>query len=220
MHSTKTDILALLKRSDGSTVDELASSLGLAPMTVRQHLTALDRDELVRAEEVRRPTGRPHYLYRLTPDGHRRLCDGYDRMLALLVDQAGRLEPGDLANATAEERRALLFRMAATALAERHRVEVAALSGAARMDRIAAILRSHGGFADWHDLGSEYELRDFGCAFRSSVGGHLPCAWHEAFLVAILGVDVRASIEPASCADCCRYIVPVAVMAGASNRGR
>jgi predicted ArsR family transcriptional regulator len=220
MHSTKTEILALLKRSDGSTVDELASSVGLAPMTVRQHLTALERDELVRAEEVRRSTGRPHYLYRLTPDGHRSVSDGYDRMLALLVEQAGYLEPGEIAGATADERRARLFRRAAEALAMRHRAEVAALAGAARMERVAAILRSHGGFAEWHDLGGEFELRDFSCAFRSSVGDHVPCAWHESFLAAVLGVDVRAPIEPAVCADCCRYVVPVSVRTPASNRGR
>jgi hypothetical protein len=141
-------------------------------------------------------------------------------MVTLLIEQAGRLEPGDVAGATADERRARLFRGAAETLAARHRAEVAALSGAAQMDRIAAILRSHGGFADWHDLGGEFELRDFSCVFRTSVGDHVPCAWHESFLAAILGADVRAPIEPASCADCCRYIVPVTATASAPNRGR
>ena len=89
MHSTKTDILALLKRNDGATVDEISSALGLAPMTVRQHLTALERDALVSGQEVRRPTGRPHFRFRLTEDGHRRVSDGYDRLLALLVTAAG-----------------------------------------------------------------------------------------------------------------------------------
>jgi len=97
---------------------------------------------------------------------------------------------------------------------------VAVLAGAARMDRIAAILRSHGGFADWHDLGGEVELRDFSCVFRTSVGGHVPCAWHEAFLAAILGADVRAPIEPAACADCCRCIVPVHAAVSAPSRRR
>ena len=64
MHSTKTEILAHLKRNDGSTVDGIASSLNLAPMTVRQHLMALERDGAVRSEEVRRATGRPaHALF-------------------------------------------------------------------------------------------------------------------------------------------------------------
>ena len=44
MHSTKNEILALLKRSDGASVEELSTALGFASMTVRQHLTALERD--------------------------------------------------------------------------------------------------------------------------------------------------------------------------------
>jgi predicted ArsR family transcriptional regulator len=209
MRSTKSEILAFLKRSDGSTVDELASHLNLAPMTVRQHLTVLERDELVGAEEVRRPTGRPHYLYRLTEDGHRKLAGGFDRLLALLVEQAGELGPDDLA-ATPYERRARLFRRAAESLAARHRGEVGSLAGAAQMERVAEILRSHGGFPEIEDLGGEYELRDFSCVFRSSVGDEAGCAWHEAFLSAILVSDVRASSGPSNCAACCRYIVPVA----------
>jgi predicted ArsR family transcriptional regulator len=216
MHSTKTEILALLKRSDGSTVDDLASALGLAPMTVRQHLTALERDELVRAEEVRRPTGRPHYRYSLTADGHRRVSDGYDRMLALLVEHVGGLEAGDLWETAPDERRARLFHRAAEALAQTHRAELRNLTAAERADRIASILRSHGGFAEWHELdGGAFELRDFSCVFRATVGSCVPCEWHETFLAAILGTPVRPADEPADCAECCRYIIPARVLAPA-----
>jgi predicted ArsR family transcriptional regulator len=208
MRSTKSEILALLKRSDGSTVDELASNLGLAPMTVRQHLTVLERDELVGAREVRRATGRPHYVYSLTEDGHRKVAGGFDRLLALLVEEAGELSAEDLA-ATPDERRARLFRRAAESLAARHRAEVAALSGAAQVERVGEILRSHGGFPEIQDLGGEFELRDFSCVFRSSVGDDGGCAWHEAFLAAILDASVRVAREPAHCAACCRYIVSV-----------
>jgi predicted ArsR family transcriptional regulator len=69
LHSTKSLILAFIKRNWRSTVDELAQALGLAPMTVRQHLTAPQCDDLLEAEPVRRATGRPHYIYRLTRRG-------------------------------------------------------------------------------------------------------------------------------------------------------
>lgn len=216
MHSTKSEILALLKRSDGSTVDDLASALGLAPMTVRQHLTAMDRDGLVRAEEVRRPTGRPHYRYRLTADGHRHVSHGHDRMLALLVEQVGGIEAADVAGAAPDERRGRLFRRAAEALAEAHRAELRTLPAAARAERIAAILQAHGGFAEWHQLGGDaLELRDFSCVFRATVGSCVPCEWHETFLTAILGTPVRAADGPADCADCCRYVIPARALAPA-----
>jgi predicted ArsR family transcriptional regulator len=214
MHSTKTNILALLKRSDGSTVDDLASALGLAPMTVRQHLMALERDRLVRTAEVRRPTGRPHYRYALTDAGHRSVSDGHDRMLALLVEHAGALEPSDVSGDPAA-RRAGLFRRAAEALAESHAPELRSLAWDARMERVVEILRSFGGFADWHHLGDgTYELRDFSCVFRATVGDCVPCAWHGVFLAAVLGVSVRALDGPADCGDCCRFVIASPVLAG------
>jgi len=213
MHSTKTEILTLLKRSDGRTVDDISSALGLASMTVRQHLVALERDSLVRAEEVRRQTGRPHFQYRLTEDGHRTISDGYDRLVALLIEEAAALEPGDLAGQTPEGRRNALVRRAARALAARHRGELAATQGAERMDRLVDILHSHGGFAEWHEHEDGYEVRDFNCIVRENVGSG-PCVWHETFLSEALGAGVRAAERPGDgCALCCRYVIPGSVLA-------
>lgn len=207
MRSTKSEILALLKRNDGSTVDQLASSLSLAPMTVRQHLTALERDVLVRAEEVRRHTGRPHYRYRLTIDGHRRVSDGYDRMLALFVEQAGLLEPADSDGGNPAERRRRLFRKAATALAERHRPEMRALTPEAVANRIVGVLQAYGGFAEAQVEDGTIEIRDFGCVYRATAGADGPCVWHQAFLSHIIMGDAVAADGPAGCADCCRFII-------------
>lgn len=207
MHSTKTEILTLLKRSDGATVDDLSTSIGLASMTVRQHLVALERDALVRAEEVRRATGRPHFRYRLTDEGHRSLSDGYDRLVALLLDEAGCLAPEELAGPTPEARRNALVRRAARALAQKHRADVAALAGAARMERIVSILRTYGGFAEFHQHADGFELRDFNCIIRENVGTG-PCEWHETFLSEVLDAQVRLEQRPEDgCAICCRYVI-------------
>jgi predicted ArsR family transcriptional regulator len=176
-------------------------------MTVRQHLTALGRDGLVRTQEVRRQTGRPHYLYQLTLDGHRRVLDGHDRMLVLLVEQAGLIEPAESPAASPQERRRTLFTRAADALAERHGAEIRALSGAAQAAQVVALLRSHGGFADWHQAEDGYEIRDFGCVYRASVDGGGACSWHETLLARVTGARVYAGESIAACADCCRYVV-------------
>lgn len=215
MHSTKSEILALLKRSDGASVDDLSTSLGLASMTVRQHLTALERDGLVQAAEVRRPTGRPHFRYRLTEDGHRRISEGYDRLLALVVEEAGRPDAVSLNGASPKDRRRSLFRRAGAALGERYRAEVHPLAPPARMERIAAILRAHGGFADWHaaDNGA-FELRDFNCAFRVTVDAEGSCDWHDAFIAALLDTPAMPATAPDDgCAACCRYTIPAAMPA-------
>jgi predicted ArsR family transcriptional regulator len=217
MHSTKTEILAHLKRNDGSTVDGIASSLNLAPMTVRQHLTALERDGAVRAEEVRRPTGRPHFHYRLTDDGHRRLSEGYDRLVALLVEQAGILQPN---GHSPDGKRSALFRAAALALAERHAAEVRALPPAEQAARAVAILRMHGGFSEQHAYGGDVEIRDFGCVYRETVSRHGRCEWHETFLTALLDADVIAiEAGDGECLAGCRYRVRMRVRAGGLGQG-
>jgi predicted ArsR family transcriptional regulator len=207
MHSTKAEILALLKRNDGSSVDELATALNLAPMTVRQHLTTLERDALVHADEVRRPTGRPHYRYRLTGDGHRSVCDGRDRLLALLIDRLG--EDGDRVEhaATALDRRRRIFELAASSLAERHQPDLRSTSGPAQMDRLIHLLKTYGGFPDWHEDAGVYELRDFACVYRETVAADGPCGWHEPLLRGLLACAVTPVAAMDGCAQCCRYLI-------------
>ena len=69
MQSTKGEILTQLKQNGTGTVDGLASALGLARMTIRQHLSALERDGLVSSKLERQRTGRPHLLFSLSDLG-------------------------------------------------------------------------------------------------------------------------------------------------------
>ena len=211
MHSTKTEILARLKRTDGASVDDLAVSLGLAPMTVRQHLMALERDGLIGVEAVRRSNGRPHYCYRLTEEGNRSIAQGYDRLVELLVESAGNLEPAALHGRSPEERRALLFKLAAATLAGRQRAEVLSLPPMARGERIAEILRAYGGFSDCHQNGQGFELRDFNCVFRSAAPTTVACEWHETLLEGLTNTPPLAVSPSDDCVACCRYIIPVPV---------
>ena len=218
MHATKTEILALLKRRDGATVDDIASSLSLAPMTVRQHLTALQRDALIETDEVRRATGRPHYRYTLSHEGHRSVADGHDRLLILLMDAVGRLTPEDVANATPEERRGRVFQAAAYALADRHRAEVAGLPAGERIARVVELLGAHGGFAEWHEGAGRGEIRDFACVYREAVSGCGPCQWHEPLLEALLG-PIEAIPATDDCVACCRYTVSIPAGRPAAQSG-
>jgi predicted ArsR family transcriptional regulator len=215
MHSTKTDILAVLKRRHGATVDELSSTLGLASMTVRQHLTALERDGVVRAREVRRPNGgRPHFHYDLTEEGHRRVSAGYDRLLQLIVQEAGNL---DQASSVPDDRRRELFRRAAASLAAKHRAEVANLSGKALAERLTEMLRSYGGFAEYHVASDgAFEIQDYNCVFRSLVGGDGACGWHGPLLAELLDRPVTA-VADECCDGCCRFVIEARRIAPAAS---
>ena len=96
-------ILDMLKRRGPLTATEIAETLSLTAMAVRQHLYALQAEALVAYSAQPRPIGRPAKLWRLTeasdrffPDAHAELtvdliaavreafgAEGMDRLLAI-----------------------------------------------------------------------------------------------------------------------------------------
>ena len=136
-------------------------------------------------------------------------------MSALLIDAVGTLDvPGN------GRARRDVFRAAAEALARKHHAEFEQATGRERIERAVAILRSHGGFAEYHERDGMFELRDFSCVFRAALGSDGACEWHETFLRNTLGNEVELAPEPGDgCAACCRYVVPARSLS-APNDGR
>ena len=106
-NDTRRKILNWLKYKGAQDAAALADRLGISAMAVRQHLYALQKDELVTYEEQPGRVGRPAKLWKLTlaadrlfPDGHSdltidllsslRRTFGEDGMSKLLAARTGR----------------------------------------------------------------------------------------------------------------------------------
>lgn len=211
MTNTKSEILALLKRNGGLSVGELAEALRLAPATIRQHLTHLERDSLVHAEREANGNGRPHYRYRLTAKAHAQAFPGRsDRMVELLLREVGLLVGDEIDGlSTAQKTRLVLQR-----LAERLADEYAPLlKGWPLQERVAfvtEVMHADGGFAEFaaHERG--YEIRDYNCLFHRLLGDQEQgevCEWHRTFLTRTLGTEVRITPCPEAGESCCRYLI-------------
>lgn len=87
MEDSRAEILSLLQRKPGLTVEDLAQSLALATGTVRRHLDILQRDRLISCRTVRRELGRPVYVYFLTDEGQERLPKDYRRLSTSILKQ-------------------------------------------------------------------------------------------------------------------------------------
>lgn len=208
MNTTKSEILTFLKRSGSGTVDELATALGLASMTVRQHLNALQRDAFVEASQVRRPTGRPHFAYSLTTKGEDTFPKRYDRLAELLVGEVAALEGSDIEGLSPDEKAALMLRRLADRLAEEYFPQVQGKCLEDRVDTVAGILDADGGLAEWERTESGFEIRDFNCVFSrvAAFNGH-QCEWHRRFLNRMLEREVRFEHVVQEGVECCRYII-------------
>ncbi len=85
--STRGRIVTMLRRA-GRTVDELAPAVGLTDNGVRAHLATLERDGLVQQRGVvrRGGSGKPAYVYELTPQAEELFPKAYEPVLRQLLD--------------------------------------------------------------------------------------------------------------------------------------
>jgi predicted ArsR family transcriptional regulator len=214
--STKGRLLALLKRHGGCTVDELSTGLGLAPMTVRQHLTVLERDDLVEAREVRNGPGRPRHVYRLTPRGEDAFPKRYDRLAAALLREIAVLEPEDLTGRTPAEKQEMVLGRLAEHEAGRLAPRVRGATLGERVASVVAALEADGGLTEWQQTERGYEIREYNCVYRG-IAGEQPavCAWHRNLLSRLLGMPVTRAEQPLSrTGQCCRLLVAESGTAG------
>src|SRR5688572_30796633 len=208
MQSTKESILAFLKRSGGSTVDALASEFGLARMTVRQHLSGLERDHLVTSREERRRTGRPHLLFSLTAGGEERFPKRYDRLADLALQEVALLEADEIAGLGPDEKKRLLLAKMAERVYREHEGTMRDKGLKERVAAVADILREEGGFADWKAEGQQYEIVDYNCVYRTVADSHRDvCDWHLSLLSRLLGKETACSQFITEGAHCCRFVV-------------
>lgn len=208
MQSTKQQILSHLKRSGGSTIDSLASALGLARMTVRQHLVGLERDGLVVSREERRRTGRPHLLFSLSDGGQELFPKRYDRLADLALREVGLLDADEIAGLTAREKKRLLLSKMVERVYSQHQTRVEGRALSDRVAIVAEILQEEGGFAEWKAEERGYEITDYNCVYRRVVDSHDDlCDWHLALLSRLLGREVECNQFMSQGAECCRFVV-------------
>jgi DeoR family suf operon transcriptional repressor len=208
MKSTKEQILSHLKRSGGSTVDELASEFGLARMTVRQHLTGLERDGVVQTHEEKGKSGRPRMVFALSDHGEEMFPKRYDRLADLVLNEAARLTADEIAGLDEDGRKRLLLQKMAERVYSEHETKIRDKSLPERVELVADILREEGGLADWTSAEDTFEIVDYNCVYRRVVDSHPGvCDWHVSLLGRLLGSKVECSQFMSKGAESCRFVV-------------
>lgn len=162
--STRGRITAQLRRGERS-VDEIARAVGTTTNAVRSHLSALERDGLVRSAGVRRGkgAGKPAALFALTAEAELLFSRAYPAVLTAVMDTLVSKLEGPQA--------AAVLRDVGARLAE-------SMGGEAkgtlrqRVDAAAAALISLGGDVDVTDDGLALTIRGYGCPLAQSVAKH------------------------------------------------
>jgi predicted ArsR family transcriptional regulator len=181
--STRGQLLVLLRQGT-ETVNELAAALGLTDNAVRAHLTAMERDGLVRPTGTRRGPRKPTVTYALSPEAEQLFPKEYGPVLRHLLDVLkDRLAPDQLD----EVARATGHRMA------RNFRPVEATAGTEeRVERAAAVLRELGGCCEPLAENGTVTIGCTACPLAVAAEGHPEvCKLVEALLSDVLTIPVR-----------------------------
>lgn len=216
MNDTKGEILALLKRTGGHSVNELANTLALAPITIRQHLTRLERDGLLLSEPESNGNGRPHYVFRLSAKAQAEAFPyRSDRLVELLIKEIGYLDGSELQGLSERQKTRLVLERVAQRLSREYALVIQGWPLQERVVFVTEVMQSDGGFAEWEKTERGFEIRDFNCLFHRLLDGDV-CEWHSTFLKHVLGEDLH--VEPcANNENCCRFAVEAKVPAKACS---
>ncbi|HMD89884.1 MAG TPA: winged helix-turn-helix transcriptional regulator [Anaerolineaceae bacterium] len=157
MKSTRDRILQTLLSHPRSTITELADSVGINAISVRHHLTSLQADSLVAAEEERHGVGRPRLVYFLTEKGLERFPTRYLSLTNRLLDQLKETMPQPTVNG--------LFVQMATNLAASYAFKSQAMSLEEKLDVIKELLAQEGFSVEWEKQGDKYHIHEITCPY-------------------------------------------------------
>ena len=157
MKSTKDRILQTLLRKPKITINELAEAVGINPISVRHHLTNLQMEGLIAADEERHGVGRPRLVYSLTEEGMERFPTKYLRLTTRLLSQLKETMPGPVVNN--------LFNQIAEDLANEYSSQIKGMSIEERLELVKELLAQEGFTVEWEKKGNDYQIHEISCPY-------------------------------------------------------
>lgn len=184
MKSTRERILQTLLSHPRSTINELADAVSINAISVRHHLTSLQADGLVTAEEERHGVGRPRLVYFLTEKGLERFPTNYFRLTNRLLDQMKDTLPEPVVNT--------LFTQMAVDMTSGLQQQVQSMSIEEKLDLIKDLLNQEGFSVEWEKMGEQYAIHEITCPYYH-VGQSHPevCSVDQTVISTVLSIPAE-----------------------------
>ena len=186
MTSTRERVLNTLLTRPRSTINDLAESVGINPISVRHHISRLEAEGLVTSDEELHGVGRPRRVYFLTDEGVERFPTRYMRLTLRLLEQLKETMP--------EQAVKQLFATMAEGLVEDYTGEgqTDGLSMEERLDLLQKTLTQEGFNVEWEKQGNAYHIREINCPYLHVSQNHPEvCSVDQALISAYLDVPAE-----------------------------
>ena len=200
MKSTRDRILQILLRHPRLSTNELAKAVGINPISVRHHITNLQMESLVTAEEERHGVGRPRLVYYLTENGLEKFPTRYLRLTTRILTQ--------MKDKFSQPMVSEIFKELATSMAGEHADELKNLKVEERLEVMKGVLAEEGFVVEWEKQGSQYLIHEITCPYLQ-VGQSHPevCTVDQTLISTMLAMPANKIQCILNGANHCTYVV-------------
>ena len=199
---TRGEIVDLLKKRAAMTAGEIAKELDLHSMTVRQHLSILEREGYIQHGREKIGRGRPVYVYKLTQEAEDSLFpSNYPRFAMGILDALIVIDGAEKVNQLLE------YQMEAKISAHFKNIESKSL--AQRIQMLTDFLNQEGYMVEVEETSTAYIIKERNCAL-GSVAKKYPqlCQQELSLFQRLLNVRVERECHMVTGDSLCSYKVP------------
>ena len=188
MNRTREKVIHTLVIHPRSTIVEIAESVRINPISVRHHLTSLQADGFVNAEEERHGVGRPRLVYFLTESGQEKFPKRYFRLTNHLLEQ--------MKKTLSDEDFKKIFKNMADDITEEYEPKITNLDFEEKLDLLKTVMASEGYDIHWIKLNNEYEIQEVACPFYK-IGKDHPeiCLFDQSLIANMLSISEQDIIR-------------------------
>jgi predicted ArsR family transcriptional regulator len=200
MKSTREKILNNLLKFPRSSINDLAKSVGINAISVRHHLTNLQAEALVSAEEERHGVGRPRLVYYLTEKGLEHFPTHYLRLTNQILNQVKEALP--------EKSIKVIFENVAKSLASDHAIFPPNTPMHDRLDLLKTLLVKEGFLIEWEEKDGQYLIHEISCPYYHIGQSHPEvCVVDQTLISTMLSVPVHRIHCVLNGDDHCTFVV-------------
>jgi len=159
-NSTRNRVLRSLLLNQKRTVNELAESVDINPISVRHHVTKLEAEGLIVSEEERHGVGRPRLIFSLTPKGMEQFPQRYLQLTMRLMDQ--------LKSNLSEKVLGTIFKDVAEGIANEltHDINLEELSLKERLELLQEVLTAEGFMVNLEEEEDNFYIVEASCPYH------------------------------------------------------
>jgi predicted ArsR family transcriptional regulator len=158
--STRMEVLELLRRKQAASAETMSAQLGITPNAVRQHLTNLERDGLVRSKPVPGKRGRPSLMFSLTDKADAAFPKRYGQLATMILNEVAELGGPDLLDQ--------IFQRVADRYAGGIEAQMNGLSFEEKLERVVQWIGRAGTLADKEETPDGVRITIHNCPFRNT----------------------------------------------------